>query len=278
MKICILMITHNRPLYTNKTLQRLCDTAPENAKVFVWDNGSHSDTINILRKFEGHSRIGKIIYHNCNEKLSIPTNWFWKNSDDSDLIGKVDDDCLVPSGWCETLQQAHTDIPNAGILSCWHFLPEDFNELVAMRKIQKIGNHRIMRNCWVGGTGYLMKRKVISDIGVIKLKESFTDYCLRAAASGYINGWYFPFLYQIHMDDPRNKETGINNEEDFQNRKPLSAINFNINSREEWIKRAIQSAQNLQAYSYNPRDFIGIRATIIKRFCQLFGRTYLPTA
>jgi len=126
------------------------------------------------------------------------------------------------------LQQAHIDIPEAGILGCWRFFPEDFIPEKAIKKIVCLNKHRVMRNCWIEGSGYLMKRKVIDKIGLIREKESFPTYCTRAAAKGFINEWYYPFLYQGHMDDPRSQHTGIRSEEDFQRLIPLSTMTFNF--------------------------------------------------
>lgn len=278
MKIRILMITHKRPAYTAASLRRLCESVPEEARVTVWDNASGEDMRTVLEPFENHPRIEKIIYHPRNDKLWGPTNWFWANSGDAEFLSKVDDDCLVPLQWCETLLQAHRDIPEAGVLACWHFQPEDFDERLAPRKIQHFASHRIMRNCWVGGSGYLMKRAVVDKIGLLREGESFTSWCIRAAASGFVNGWYFPFLYQEHLDDPRVPNTGIRSEEDFRRLLPLSAHTFKISSRADWIKWLRHSAWSLQACSFNPNDYLGWRARVRRKLASLVGKPYLPRA
>jgi len=276
MKIKILMITFNRPNYVKLSLTRLCDTIPENTKIVIWDNASARETVDVIKQFEGHPKIERIIYNKTNEKLRGPTNWFWENSNDADLLSKVDDDCLVPQNWCEILGQAHIDIPEAGILGCWRFLPEDFNYEIAKKKIESFGKHKIMRNCWVEGSGYLMKRTVLDKVAYLNTEESFTTYCIRAAAKGFINGWYYPFLYQEHMDDPRAKHTGIRSEADFRRLLPLSAKKFNIHNKEEWVERLRKSAQKLQEYSIDPDDFIGFRAKIKKTFTHLLSKEYFP--
>jgi hypothetical protein len=174
------------------------------------------------------------------------------------------------------LLRAHRDIPEAGILGCWHFLPEDFDEGSAPKKIFRYGEHRIMRNCWVGGSGYLMKQAVLDEVGRIREGEDFTTFCIRAAAKGFINGWYYPFLFQEHMDDPRTVHTGISTEEDFRKLIPLSARNFNISSRDAWIRRLRHSARSLQACSIDPDDFIGVRAKLKRKVFGIFGRDYIP--
>jgi GT2 family glycosyltransferase len=278
MKIRVLMITCNRPAYTELSLRRLCETVPAAARITVWDNGSLTETIAVLKQFESHPAIEQIIYNKTNDKLRAPTNWFWQNARDADLLSKVDDDCLMPSGWCETLAAAHRDIPQAGILGCWRFPDEDYIPELAKRKIQTFDGHRIMRNCWVEGSGYLMKREVVDQLGLIAENESFTGYCIRAAAAGFINGWYYPFLYQEHMDDPRAPHTGIRTDEDFQKLRPLSAGTFRIRNREEWIQRLKYSAWTLQACSFQPHDYLGLKAKLRRKIGQWLGKQFLPRA
>ena len=79
MKIKVLMITHNRPAYTKLSLGRLCETMPSNGKIVVWDNASTDETLAVLKGFEEHHAIEKIIYNRTNDRLRGPTNWFWEN-------------------------------------------------------------------------------------------------------------------------------------------------------------------------------------------------------
>lgn len=277
-KIKILMITYNRPHYTKLSLERLLMTIPESARVFIWDNASSTETVDVVKGFERHPNVEKVVYNLKNEKLWGPTNWFWKNSGDAGFVSKVDDDCLMPNNWCEVLSSAHKEIPRAGILGCWRFLPEDYDEKTAKRKLFEYEGHKIMRNCWVEGSGYLMKRGVIDRLGVLKPGENFTDYCLRAASKDYINGWYYPFLYQEHMDDPRAAHSGIKTDEDLKRLLPLSAAQFGIDTKDAWIKRLRSSAKRLQGYSIDPYDFIGVKAKIKKRLYRLIGKDYFPKA
>ena len=272
------MITYNRPDYTRLSLGRLCESLPSWAGITVWDNASGPETREVLHDFESHPRIENIVYNTTNDRLRGPTNSFWQNAGDADFLSKVDDDCLMPDGWCEKLVEAHQDIPEAGILGCWRFLPEDFNPELVSRKLQEYGKHRILRNCWVEGSGYLAKRHVIDKIGPLRKDESFPSLCIRAAAAGFINGWYYPFLYQEHMDDPRVPHTGMKTEADFQRLRPLSAGTFRIRTREDWIRRLRHSAWTVQACSYNPCDYMGLRTRIRHKVNRIFGTRFLPRA
>ena len=190
----------------------------------------------------------------------------------------MDDDGLMPDQWTETLEQTHRDIPQAGILGTWRFPDEDFVNDLAVKKIQTFGPHQLLRNCWVEGSGYLMKRQVIERIGLIRGDESFTTYCVRAAAAGFINGWYFPFLFQEHMDDPRAPHTGVKTEEDFLRLQPLSAQTFNLVNREQWTRKLKEIARSLQTCSYDPKDYLGRRAWICQKLYRLLGKSYVPRA
>lgn len=278
MKFRILMITYNRPDYTAMSLERLCATLPDDARLTVWDNGSGPDMRSVLQPYEEHPRVEEIIYNQTNDKLRGPTNWFWENSRDAEFVSKVDDDGLMPDRWLETLEQAFRDIPEAGILGTWRFPDEDFVEELAMRKVQSFGPHRLMRNCWVEGSGYLMKRSVVERIGLIGDEESFTTYCIRAAAAGYLNGWYFPFLYQEHMDDPRAPHSGIKTDADFERLAPLSARTFKTPNSDEWVKKLKYLAWSVQACSYDPRHYLGWRPRARRVLGRILRRNFMARA
>lgn len=274
--IRILVITYNRPRYARLSLTRLCETLPENARVIIWDNASGPDTVSVVKGFENHPLVERVVYNTTNAGLRTPTNWFWREYGDAEFLSKVDDDCLMPPGWCDVLTKAHAEVPEFGVLGCWRFMPEDFNPGNAIKKIRSFGAHTLMRNCWIEGSGYLMKSGIVRKIGLLKDNESFTTWCVRAAASGYINGWYYPFLYQEHMDDPRARHTGIKTDEDFNRLIPLTAKNFGITTKEAWQRRLMDSAQRLQKYSLDPYDFIGLRARLKRKVCGMLGRQYIP--
>jgi hypothetical protein len=195
-----------------------------------------------------------------NKKLHEPINWLWANAN-GDFLCKVDDDCLMPYGWASVLRQAHADVPEFGAIGCWRFPEEDFVPELAHRKIKTFpGGHQIMQNCWVEGSGFLMKQACIEEHGLLLPGESFTCYCIRLALAGWINGWYYPFLYQEHMDHPRAPHTMLKTEDEFQCYMPLTAKYFNIPSLEQWNQYLRNDAIYIQTASINPKDYIGWRA------------------
>jgi hypothetical protein len=107
-------------------------------------------------------------------------------------------------GWTRILAKAHQDIPKLGIVACFHFFESDFDFKRAEHKIQTFGRHRILRHPWTCGTGFLIKRSVYQELGPIN-GDATTDYWVRMAQRDYINGFYYPLVFQEHMDDPKSQ-------------------------------------------------------------------------
>jgi hypothetical protein len=271
----ILMITCNRAGYTALSLKQLLDTCDDRMRVWIWQNGNHAETLGVIASFRNHPRIAQVHISNENKKLREPTNWFWQHSS-APLVAKVDDDCLVPPGWASTLVSAHRDAPNLGLVACWLFYDEDFVPDLANRKLLQLpgGRHQIVRNCYVQGSGYVMKRAVIDQLGLLGPSESFTQYCIRAASAGWVNGWYFPFIHEEHMDDPRSPYCDLRSEDDFARNKPLTAVNHNVRSLEEWKNHNRWCARTALASSPDPLQHTGWRLTLrngVKRLKRAAG-------
>jgi len=261
-KIDILMITYNRPEYTKLSLKRLLDTCDKDMRVWVWHNGTDEETLEVVQSFREHPRFYKFHHSRENKKLNEPTNWLWSKSK-GDYVGKVDDDCLVPDGWADTLKQAHIDVPEFGIIGCWHFLEADFVPELANKKVRTFpGGHQIMQNCWVGGSGYLMKRECLGRNDLLVPNQSFSNYCLQLAAEGWINGWYFPFLYQDHFDDPRSPHTRLKSNDDMKKYLPLTAGNFNVTTLQDWLDLLRKDAIWCQKAELDPKYYLSWRLKI----------------
>jgi len=258
----VLMITYNRDRYTGLSLKRLLDTAPTNARVWVWHNGDHAATLKTVLSLREHPRFFRFHHSHENMKLREPTNWFWDQSD-GDFVGKVDDDCLVPEGWIETLAKAHADVPAFGVIGCWPFAKEDYVPELAADKTKAFDSgHQLLQNCWIGGSGYITKRECIDQVGPIAPDQSFTGYCIQLALRGWANGWYLPFLYQDHMDDPRSEHTNFRTDADFRRLHPLTAKNFSVHTLEGWVGFIREDARISQTASTDPRQYVGWRAKL----------------
>ena len=207
MKIDLAFITYNRLEYTKLALQSVLADPQEEFSLTIWDNASSDDTPDYLKSIKDH-RIKDIILSKNNVGQVEAVNRIWSASN-ADLLGKLDNDCLVTPGWTRTLAQAHADIDRLGVVACWHFFPEDFDEKRAEHKIQTFGRHRIFRHPWTCGTGLLVKNETYRKLGPI-IRNSTTGYWLNMARKGYVNGFYYPLVYQEHMDDPRSEHCLLN--------------------------------------------------------------------
>jgi hypothetical protein len=255
----ILMVTYNRPEYTRMSLEQLLGTCNDQMRVWIWHNGTHQPTLDVVRSFQSHRGFGRFHHSPENVDLRVPTNWLWANSR-ATYVSKVDDDCLMPNGWAEKLIKAHEDVPSFGVLGCWRFFDEDFIPELATRKIKEFPcGHRLLQNFWVEGSGYLMKRACIERYGIAKPEQSFSRYCVMLALKGWVNGWYYPFIPQEHMDDPRAPHSGLKTDADLKLHLPLSALKNGVQTLSEWQEQLRRSARNVQAASIDPRDYAGWR-------------------
>ena len=255
----IVMITYRSAGYIHLSLPRLLDTLGANDRVWLWHNGDDEATIEAIRPFVADDRVAQFHHSRENVRLREPTNWLWQSSR-ARFVSKVDDDCLVAPGWLDTFAAAHVANPDFGVIASWRHPDEDFRPELASRKIQEFaGGHSLMRNLWVQGSGYLAPRALLEANGPLGERESFTEYCIRAARAGAVNGFYYPFVPEEHMDDPRSAHTLIRTDQDLLDRMPLSAKSNGVTTVAQWTAQLEQSARVLQSASLDPRDYEGWR-------------------
>lgn len=271
----IVMITYRSAGYLHLSLPRLLETLGEDDRVWLWHNGDDEATIEALRPFTTDARVYRYHHSRENVKLREPTTWLWRESD-ARFLSKVDDDCLVAPGWLDTFVSAHEANPEFGVIGSWRHPAEDFRPALAQKKIQTYaGGHQLMRNLWVQGSGYLMARDVVERNGYLGAEESFTGYCIRAARAGAVNGFYYPFVPEDHMDDPRSPHTLIHTDDDLADRMPLSAKANGVTSVADWTAQLVQSALVLQTASVDPLSYSGWPAKLKAarhRLARLLGR------
>lgn len=258
----ILMITYRSAGYLHLSLPRLLETLGEDDRVWLWHNGDDEATLAALRAYTTDPRVARFHHSRENVRLRQPTNWLWQESD-ADFVSKVDDDCLVSPGWLDTFASAHRDIPGLGVVGSWRHWPDEFRPELANRKIQSFpGGHQLMRNPWVQGSGYLLRRELAVGAGLLGENESFTEFCIRLARDGAINGYYFPFIAEEHMDDPRSPNTLIRTDADLAERLPLSAQRNGVHTVEQWTEQLRRSAVVLQQAPYEMKYYRGWRAKL----------------
>lgn len=256
----ILMITCNRADYTRMALPRLLDSADESTRIWLWQNGDDEATLSVVEEYSADPRVYRFHHSRENVRLGPPTAWLFDESQGT-YLSKVDDDCLVPEGWLERLRACHSANPHLGVVGCWRFLDCDYEESLVSRKLRNLaGGHQLMSHPWVEGSGALMKRACRDEVGALEKGESFPHYCLRIALSGRENGWYFPFLWQEHLDDPRAPNSLMKTDEDFLRHIPLSASNSGARTVKEWDAQLRRSARTILEGSSDPRSYVGLRS------------------
>jgi len=215
MNIAIVIPTHNRLSYTQKVIPCLLTDPTEEFELYLWDNASTDGTPEYLKSIND-PRIKAVYLSNTNQGQVGAMNWAWSQTQ-AELVGKLDNDCLPTPGWTRIFAAAHRDIPQLGAVAMWHFFEDDFDYERAKHKIQEFNGHRIFRHPWVAGSGFLMKRKTFLEQGPWKTGDRVgtTYYFMNMAKAGYINGWYYPLVYQDHMDDPKSKHCRIKDAEVF---------------------------------------------------------------
>ena len=255
----VLLITYDDAAAARLSIPRLLETLDERSTVWLWHNGSDTETLEVARRFSREPGVER--FHNSPENLGLrtPINWLWTESEAS-YLSKVDDDCLVSPGWLQTLRSAHEDWANFGAIGSWRHYPDEFIPEAAQEKIQSYpGGHRILRNHWVQGSGHLLKRSDVLTFGPLADGMSFTDWCLKIARAGRHNGFYYPFIFEDHMDDPRSANSLIRSDADLQRRMPLTAARNSVSTLAEWDERNRNAARLLQEASLDIRKYYGWR-------------------
>lgn len=262
--IDIVFITHNRLDYTRKALPRLLEDPDEEFRLTIWDNASTDGTKEYLKAEARDSRIVDIVFSSSNAGQVIPVNHVWSASR-AELLGKVDNDCLLSPGWTRILARAHADIPRLGAVACWHFFPDDFDLQRARHKIQTWGGHQILRHPRTCGTGVLIKREAYLRTGPMTGTET-GRYWFRLAQQGWINGFYYPPIFQEHMDDPRSEHSHLCDQDSFEEARQVT---YNIRNRgiktlrQRWQWRE-EVLENLLDEPWEHQAYTGLRGKALR--------------
>lgn len=255
----VLYISYRSPDYVRVTLPRLLDTLSMRDRLWVWHNGKHEETLAAVREFTDHPNIYK--FHHSPENLFVrgPTNWMWSSAEGR-YLAKVDDDALLRVDWLDRLKKAHESNPKFGVIGCWRFLESDFDSHLSKSKMATFnGGVGLLRNLWVEGSGYLMKRECLDELGQLDPNQGFSSYCIELGRRGWTNGWLYPFVLQEDLDDPRGPNTMVRTDAELMSRLPLGAIKQGISTLEAWAERRHQAALEVQRAPLDPRAYSGWR-------------------
>jgi len=268
MKIHLAFLTYNRLEYTKLALPALLADPAEEFVLTIWDNGSTDGTPDYLKTICDR-RIVEMVFSEKNLGQACVTDKIWSETD-AELVGKVDNDCLVTAGWTRILAKAHEDLPQLGVVGCWHFFPDEFDYERAKHKIQTFGNHQIFRHPWVDGSALLVKRKVYLQCGPCREKDYLSKFWGRLALVGYVNGFYYPLVYQEHMDDVRSEQNRLKKMSFEEAYKYIPVYQSGqIRDLQTYNQRRRKILDNLLDGSFDPRVYYGWRA----RCRRLLART-----
>lgn len=196
----LLLITWNRRRYAEKTIANLL-ADPADFRLYCWDNASEDGTADLIASLDD-PRIVVKHFSKKNLKQRVPCLWFFEMAE-SDVIGKVDDDILLPHGWIERIAPMVRAEPRFGMVWCWVFMEDDWDEELAQQRSMSIGGRRVLPIVGAPGCGWLARKEHI-------LKHAtYGGYGLpvdRVAMTlnGLVHGCALPVLFAHHMDDPRS--------------------------------------------------------------------------
>jgi len=158
MRIGILYITNNRLELTKISLPKMLSTPSKNLDIYIWDNASNDGTVDYLKTIKDE-KIKNIFFSDVNVGLNKPVQMLW-NDIDADIVGKIDNDIYVSSGWLDLLVDVLQSPVQFGAVSGWH-LYRDWEDVgwVEVKKTQDCITYIPTKN--VGGC-YLIKREHVA--------------------------------------------------------------------------------------------------------------------
>lgn len=254
----VVMITYNAPDYVRLSLPRLLESCDESARVWLWHNGDDEETLEVTRSFSSDPRVHRFHHSRENVGVTPPTNWLWSESD-ATYVSKVDDDCLLDVDWIRRIRGAYEGHPEFGAIGASRLRPDDVDDRLLMKKLERHGSVELVRNHWVQGSGYLVPRRLVERRGPIREGEGWTNYCLELALAGAVNGFLYPLVFEDHMDDPRSPHTLMRSDEDLAWRMPLSIGLSKVRTLHDWEMQLRRSALEIQQAPNDLREWTGWR-------------------
>lgn len=230
----LLLITWNRREYVEKTLPNLL-ADPSDFRLYCWDNASTDGTADLIASIND-PRLVKRHFNKENAVQYQPCLWFFETAT-SDVIGKIDDDILLPEGWTERIAPMIRKEPKFGMLGCWIFMPEDWNETLAQHNIVELSGERVFRCMGIQGQSFLARRDYLIRYHK-KTRHGLPVARFTMSVDGLVNGYPVPLLYAHNMDDPRSPMNVKTKSGPLGLDSALSARNLKFDSAEafgQWI-------------------------------------------
>lgn len=163
MSVPILMITHNRLEYTKKALASLLQA--DNVQVHIFDNASTDGTQKYLQSLPDKITMW---FSTENHGIATAMNVFLKETKGVPVVGKVDNDTIIPKDFIEKMYPSltFTDIVQAK----HHIIPATNPKGWAGFTENMKKKHGLYFHHYVGGSGVLFRRDLVNLIPVTENK------------------------------------------------------------------------------------------------------------
>lgn len=158
----VLMITYNRLNYTKQALQSLFDA--DDVLPIIIDNGSTDGTVDWLKQLIHQDPTHRpfIFFNHSNKGIAHAMNIFLEATMNYDVVGKVDNDTIVPRDFVRKLKAAlkfcHIVQAKHHIIPATH--PDGWNGFVKGMKFK----NGLYYNHYVGGSGILFWRSRVDRV------------------------------------------------------------------------------------------------------------------
>lgn len=120
MNLLVVLITHNRMLYTRRTLRSLFASMEEPFCLVVVDNASTDGTKKYLEGHVSRNRVDKVVFNEGNLYPGKATNIGWaegiKICPQATHLMRLDNDMHLERGWYEQAEEYFKKIPELGQL------------------------------------------------------------------------------------------------------------------------------------------------------------------
>jgi len=241
----LLLITRNRRQYLEHSIRALLAT-DSHFRLYCWDNGSTDGTADVIASLND-PRITSKHYSSTNMNQTHPCLWFLEKSRAS-IVGKLDDDNLLPAGWIERLAPLVRDNVRLGMLGAWTFMPNDFYPDLARKNVVRIGAAEILRATHIAGCSFLSRKEHLQRYLCPRVNGLPVDR-IQMTRDGLISGYPLPLIEAHNMDDPRSPHCLYTRTDTLHPSASFTARRLGFSSPEEYAEWIASNAYFQQRYS-----------------------------
>jgi hypothetical protein len=261
----LLLITHNRRRYVEKTLETLVRD-PAAFRVYWWDNHSTDGATDVVRALLSE-RLSATHLSDRNVYQGVPTRWFLETSR-SDVVGKIDDDVLLPIGWLDRFTPLVRENATLGMLGCWMFMPEDWDEEMARQNCIRVAGLRIFRVLTMGGCSFVARREVLLRFLLDEPLQGLPVDKPGMSLAGFISGYPVPLEFAHHMDDPRSPHCRMRDPKSSPDEWSYTMGHQRFDSLDEYARWIEADARYYQETPFNEQ----LRIARLRRDPTVLGR------